>query len=117
MVIDDSPIIRQLVSMTASQGGYQVIQAENGQDAINKLKPLPAVNLFVCDVNMPIMDGITCVTEIRKMIHYRSIPIIMLTTESQEDKKAKGKLAGATGWVVKPFEQGAFLKILQRLMG
>jgi purine-binding chemotaxis protein CheW len=116
MVIDDSPTIRKLVSMTAAQAGFEVVEAEHGQDALNKLQA-SQVDMFICDVNMPVMGGIDCVKNIRRLPAYKTTPIIMLTTENQEQKKMEGKQAGATGWVVKPFDQASMLKIMQRLVG
>jgi two-component system, chemotaxis family, chemotaxis protein CheY len=116
MTIDDSTTIRKMVSMTAKISGYAVVEAEHGQDALDKLQTCGKIDLFICDVNMPIMDGITCVKKIRTLPQYRSTPIIMLTTENEDAKKQEGKLAGATGWVVKPFEQQSMLKIIERLI-
>jgi two-component system, chemotaxis family, chemotaxis protein CheY len=116
MTIDDSPSIRKLVSMTASMAGFGVVEAEHGQDALNKLKTCDTISVFICDVNMPVMDGITLVKNVRALPKYKATPIIMLTTESQDTKKKEGQEAGATGWIVKPFKQEALIKILQRLV-
>lgn len=117
MTIDDSPTIRRLIHVTASMAGYTVIEAENGEDALTKLKEQEEkINLFIVDVHMPIMDGITFVKRLRQISQYNKTPVIMLTTESQKTKKQEGKSAGATGWMLKPFKQDVLLKVLQRMI-
>ena len=115
MVIDDSASIRQVVSLTMKKAGYDVIEACDGKDALAKLSG-QKVNLVVCDVNMPNMDGITFVKEVKKLANYKFTPIIMLTTESQEGKKAEGQEAGAKAWVVKPFKPEMMLAAVSKLI-
>ena len=103
LIVDDSVMVRQMVSFTLTEAGFDVVAAENGQDALNKLGG-HVVNLIVTDLNMPIMDGITFIANARKLAAAKYIPILMLTTESQPEMKQKGKAAGATGWIVKPFD-------------
>ena len=114
MIVDDSASIRTVVGIALRGEGYAVIEAINGQDAINKLTG-QKVNLIISDVNMPIMDGITFVKNVKTMAAYRFTPIIMLTTESDESKKREGQAAGARAWVVKPFKPEQMLAAVQRL--
>jgi two-component system chemotaxis response regulator CheY len=114
MIVDDSASIRTVVGIALRGEGYTVIEAINGQDAINKLTG-QKVNLIISDVNMPIMDGITFVKNVKTMAAYRFTPIIMLTTESDESKKREGQAAGAKAWVVKPFKPEQMLGAVQRL--
>ena len=114
MIVDDSASIRTVVGIALRGEGYAVIEAINGQDAINKLTG-QKVNLIISDVNMPIMDGITFVKQVKTMAAYRFTPIIMLTTESDESKKREGQAAGARAWVVKPFKPEQMLAAVQRL--
>ena len=114
MIVDDSASIRTVVGIALRGEGYQVIEAKDGQDAVNKLTG-QKVNLIISDVNMPIMDGITFVKNVKQMPAYRFTPIIMLTTESDESKKRQGQEAGAKAWVVKPFKPEQMLSAVQRL--
>ena len=114
MIVDDSASIRTVVGIALRGEGYTVIEAKDGQDAINKLTG-QKVNLIISDVNMPIMDGITFVKHVKQMAAYRFTPIIMLTTESDESKKREGQAAGARAWVVKPFKPEQMLAAVQRL--
>ncbi|MCX7239323.1 MAG: response regulator [Burkholderiales bacterium] len=114
MIVDDSASIRTVVGIALRGEGYTVIEAIHGQDAINKLTG-QKVNLIISDVNMPIMDGITFVKNVKTMPAYRFTPIIMLTTESDESKKREGQAAGAKAWVVKPFKPEQMLGAVQRL--
>src|SRR5688500_13828281 len=102
MVVDDSASLRQVVSIALKGAGYDVVEASDGKDALGKLKG-NKINLVISDVNMPNMDGITFVKELKKLAEYKFTPVIMLTTESQESKKQEGQAAGAKAWVVKPF--------------
>ncbi len=115
MIVDDSTSMRQTVKICLSSAGYEVIEAIDGQDGINKLDGRP-VHLIIADVNMPIMGGIDMVKQIKQMPNYRFTPIIMLTTETDESRKREGQLAGAKAWVVKPFKpeqlQAAVAKLI-----
>ncbi|KQV91267.1 two-component system response regulator [Massilia sp. Root351] len=115
MVIDDSASLRQVVGIALKSAGYDVIEARDGLDALSKLTG-QKVNLVVCDVNMPNMDGITFVKEIKQLPNYKFTPVIMLTTESQEAKKREGQAAGAKAWVVKPFKPEVLLGAVQKLV-
>ncbi|CAN7529065.1 response regulator [Pseudoduganella sp. LjRoot289] len=115
MVIDDSASLRQVVGIALKSAGYDVIEACDGVDALRKLSG-QKVNLVVCDVNMPNMDGITFVKEIKQLPNYKFTPVIMLTTESQEGKKKEGQAAGAKAWVVKPFKPEVLLGAVAKLV-
>jgi two-component system chemotaxis response regulator CheY len=115
LIVDDSESIRQLVSHTLKSAGYSVIEGIDGADALTKLDG-QKIHLIICDVNMPNMDGISFVKEIKKLDDYKFIPIIMLTTESQENKKLQGQAAGAKAWVVKPFKPDQLLNVVSKLI-
>ncbi len=114
MIVDDSAVIRQTVSIALKQAGYSVLEANDGCDGLKKLEG-QKVNLIISDVNMPNMDGITMVQEIKKFPEHRFTPVIMLTTESQESMKQKGKEAGVRAWVVKPFQPTQMLDAVAKL--
>lgn len=115
MSVDDSQSVRQMVSFTLGQAGYQVIEAVDGKDALAKLDS--RVKLILTDLNMPNMDGIELVKAIRANPDFRFMPMIMLTTESQEARKQEGRAAGATGWIVKPFSPAQLLAVLKKVLG
>ena len=115
LVVDDSWSVRQLVGFTLKSAGYEVIEAADGADAQNKLDG-QAINLIICDVNMPNMDGISFVKEVKKSDNYKFTPVIMLTTESQERKKQEGQAAGVKAWVVKPFRPDQLLSAVSKLI-
>ena len=114
MVVDDSASIRMVVGIALRSAGYEVIEAQDGKDALGKLTG-QKVHLIISDVNMPVMDGITFVKNVKLMPSYRFTPIIMLTTESDESKKREGQAAGAKAWVVKPFKPEQMLGAVQKL--
>ncbi|MDP9530582.1 response regulator [Pseudomonas protegens] len=115
LVVDDSSSVRQVVGIALKGAGYEVIEACDGKDALGKLNG-QKVHLIISDVNMPNMDGITFVKEVKKLANYKFTPIIMLTTESQESKKAEGQAAGAKAWVVKPFQPAQMLAAVSKLI-
>ncbi|WP_313451335.1 response regulator [Pseudomonas rhodesiae] len=115
LVVDDSSSVRQVVGIALKGAGYDVIEASDGKDALGKLNG-QKVHLIISDVNMPNMDGITFVKEVKKLANYKFTPIIMLTTESQESKKAEGQAAGAKAWVVKPFQPAQMLAAVSKLI-
>jgi two-component system chemotaxis response regulator CheY len=114
MVVDDSISIRQVVGLALKQAGYDVIEGVDGKDALAKLTG-QKVNLIISDVNMPNMDGIAFLRELKTRPAYKFTPVLMLTTESQEAKKEQGKAAGARAWMVKPFKPDALLAAVQKL--
>jgi two-component system chemotaxis response regulator CheY len=115
MVVDDSASVRQVVGLALRGAGYTVIEGIDGVDALSKLKG-QKIHLIISDVNMPNMDGITFVTEVKKLAAYKFTPVIMLTTESQEGKKLQGQAAGARAWVVKPFQPSQMLAAVSKLI-
>ena len=114
LAVDDSSSLRQMVAFSLKAAGYQVVEAVDGQDGLEKAK-LQTVDLVLTDQNMPKMDGLTLIKSLRGLPGYQKTPILMLTTESQEEKKLAGRKAGATGWIVKPFEPTRFLAVVQRV--
>ncbi|BEE18939.1 response regulator [Aeromonas enteropelogenes] len=115
LIVDDSATIRQVVGMTLKTAGYDVLEAQDGKDALNKLDG-KKINLIISDVNMPNMDGISFVKEAKKLSSYKFTPVIMLTTESQDSKKQEGQAAGAKAWVVKPFQPEQMLAAVAKLI-
>ncbi|MGR6758030.1 response regulator [Aeromonas veronii] len=115
LIVDDSATIRQVVGMTLKGAGYEVMEASDGKDALNKLDG-KKINLIISDVNMPNMDSITFVKEAKKLANYKFTPVIMLTTESQDSKKQEGQAAGAKAWVVKPFQPEQMLAAVAKLI-
>ncbi|WP_022667498.1 response regulator [Desulfospira joergensenii] len=115
MTVDDSGSIRQMVSFTLKQAGYEVVEAIDGEDAVNKLSS-HQIHMLITDLNMPRLDGIGLIKKVRADSQYKFIPIIMLTTESQSEMKIKGKEAGATGWIVKPFKPEQLLAVVKKVL-
>jgi len=115
LAVDDSASVRQMVKFTLSDAGYTVIEAVDGKDALTKLTG--PVNMVITDLNMPNLDGIGLIRGVRANPACKGIPIVMLTTESQESRKQEGRQAGATGWIVKPFTTQQLLAVVKRLIG
>jgi len=115
LTVDDSTSMRQMVRATLQSAGYGVVEAADGQEALDFARA-NAVDLVISDVNMPRMDGITLVSQLRTLPTYRLTPLLLLTTESSQEKKMEGKRAGATGWIVKPFSPEELLGIIARLL-
>lgn len=115
LIVDDSASLRQVVGIALRGGGYEVIEACDGRDALTKLNG-QKIHLIISDVNMPNMDGITFVKSAKQLPAYKFTPVIMLTTESQEEKKREGQAAGAKAWVVKPFKPEVLLGAVQKLV-
>ncbi len=116
LAVDDSASMRQMVSFTLKGAGYTVVEAVDGVDALNKAKT-QKFDCVVTDVNMPNKDGITLIKDLRTLPDFKFIPMLMLTTESGMDKKQAGKAAGATGWIVKPFNPDQLLKTIKKVLG
>ena len=116
LAVDDSASMRQMVSFTLKGSGYTVVEAVDGVDALSKAQT-QTFDCVVTDVNMPNKDGITLIAELRKFPNYKFTPMLMLTTESGMDKKQAGKAAGATGWIVKPFNPDQLLKTIKKVLG
>lgn len=115
LTVDDSPSIRQIVGFTLRQAGYQVLEAGDGHEALAKIGGNPPA-MVITDLNMPNMDGIELIRSLRNHPACRFVPIVMLTTESQPERKLAGKAAGATGWIVKPFSREQLVAVVQKLV-
>ena len=115
MTVDDSNSIRQMVGFTLKRAGFEVLEAVDGRDAISQLDTT-TIDMMITDLNMPNMDGIELIRELRTKPQYKFIPIVMLTTESQDEKKQEGKAAGATGWIVKPFKPDQLLAVINKVL-
>lgn len=116
LAVDDSASMRQMVTFTLKGAGFDVIEAVDGEDALTKAKSSKP-DLILTDVNMPKMDGISLIKELRKLPEYKFTPMLMLTTESGGDKKMEGKQAGATGWLVKPFNPDQLVNTINKVIG
>jgi two-component system chemotaxis response regulator CheY len=115
ITVDDSSTMRRMVSFTLKSAGYDVLEANDGAEAIKLLRTRP-VDMVISDINMPNMDGISLTRELRTIPHYYRTPIILLTTESDPGKKNEGRAAGATGWIVKPFNQEQLLAVVNKVL-
>ncbi len=118
LIVDDSSSMRQMVGFTLRGAGFVVIESGDGSDALKKLASAPGgkVDLIITDLNMPIMDGLTFIKQARGIAACKFIPILMLTTENGDTRKAEGKAAGATGWIVKPFQPDQMLKVIEKVL-
>ncbi len=116
LIVDDSTSLRTVVKLALVRAGYDVLEAGDGQQALAQLEKISKVNLIVSDVNMPNMDGITFVTEVKKHARHKFTPVIMLTTEGQDAKKEQGRAAGAKAWVMKPFNPPQLLDAVSKLI-
>ncbi|TLS19515.1 MAG: response regulator [Betaproteobacteria bacterium] len=116
LAVDDSASIRQMVSFTLKSAGYDVVEAVDGMDGLEKAKAR-AINLVLTDQNMPRMDGLTLIRTLRGLPQYKATPILMLTTESSEAMKTQGRAAGATGWLVKPFDPQKLVEVVKKVIG
>lgn len=116
LAVDDSASIRQMVSFTLKGAGYNVVEAVDGQDGLDKART-KTINLVLTDQNMPKMDGLTLIRNLRGLPQYKTVPILMLTTESSDTMKAQGRAAGATGWLVKPFDPQKLLEVVRKVIG
>lgn len=115
MTVDDSATIRQMVALTLRDAGYEVIEAVDGRDALERLAR-ESVDMLITDLNMPNLDGVGLIRVVRQHQANRFIPIIMLTTESHDSKKQEGKAAGASGWIVKPFKPEQLLGVVRMVL-
>lgn len=116
LIVDDSSSLRTVVRLAMTRAGYDVLEAGDGLAALETLNKAPKVHLIVCDVNMPNMDGITFVTQIKQHPRHRFIPVVMLTTEGEDDAKNRGRQAGAKAWMVKPFNPPQLLDAVSKLV-
>ncbi len=114
--VDDSASIRQMVSFTLESAGYKVVTAVDGRDALQQLKN-QGVDMVITDLNMPNLDGLGLIKDLRTQKDYKFTPIVFLTTESEDSKKQQAKAAGASGWIVKPFQQEQLLAVVRKFLG
>lgn len=116
LAVDDSASMRQMVSFTLKGAGHDVVEASDGQEALTLAQGQNGIDLVISDVNMPNMDGISLIKHLRALPAYKFTPILMLTTESNADKKTEGRSAGATGWIVKPFNPEQLLATIGKVL-
>lgn len=116
LIVDDSTSIRELVSISLKSAGYNIIKGVDGADGLKKLKEDEQVDLIITDLNMPVMDGLTFLKEIRKEEKYKYTPILILTTESSVNLRNDAKQFGATGWIIKPFEKEKLIQVIQKVI-
>ena len=116
MAVDDSKTMREMIAFTLHTAGFAVESAEDGQKALSALESIQ-VDLVITDLNMPVMDGLSLIRNLRANPKYRTVPILMLTTEGDAEKKAEGRAAGATGWLVKPFNPEKLVELANRVCG
>ncbi len=116
LAVDDSASIRKMVHFTLTGAGYEVVEAVDGQDGLERARGRQ-VNLVLTDQNMPRMDGLTMIRSLRGMVEYKNVPILVLTTESSNEMKIRGRAAGATGWLVKPFAPQGLVDIVKKVIG
>ena len=116
LIVDDSESIREIVSRCLADAGYKVIAGVNGENGLQQLHKSQGVRLIISDLNMPVMDGITFLKEVRKTEMFRYVPVIILTTESQAAKKQEARNAGATSWIIKPFVLEKLIEIVKKVI-
>ncbi len=114
--VDDSASVRQMVKLTLTGAGYQVIQANDGSEGLAKARA-SQVDMVMTDLNMPVMNGLALIKELRQLPAYKGVPILFLTTESDGQLKAEAKAAGATGWITKPFQQEQLIAVVKKVLG
>ena len=115
LTVDDSRTILAMLHHTLSNAGFEVLQAEDGKQGLDVLKT-QAVDVVITDINMPIMDGIEFIRHVRATGQHQSLPILILTTETSQDKRDQGKAAGGTGWIVKPFDPDKLISVINRVV-
>jgi len=115
LVVDDSVSMRRLVAQTLRQAGFSVVESENGADALGRIEG-ERIDVVITDLNMPVMDGITFITRLRAQARHRFTPVLMLTTDNHDAKKQAGRAAGATGWILKPFNPQQLLQVIARVV-
>ncbi|HBZ06364.1 MULTISPECIES: response regulator [Massilia] len=116
LAVDDSSSLRQMVAFSLKAAGYQVVEAVDGQDGLDKARQ-QTVDLVLTDQNMPRMDGLALIKQLRGLPEYQKVPILMLTTESSDEMKSKGRAAGANGWLVKPFDPQRLIEVVKKVIG
>ena len=115
LAVDDSKTMRDMVAFTLKNAGFEVVQAHDGEDAVRMLDIHGEVDLVITDLNMPNMDGFALVDHLRGSMKHKNVPILMLTTESDAEKKQRGRSGGATGWIVKPFNPDKLIEAVNKV--
>ena len=116
LAVDDSPSVRQMVKLSLSGAGYDIVEAGDGAEGLSKARA-STLDMVVTDLNMPVMNGLGLIRELRKLPAYRGVPILFLTTESDPEMKQQAKAAGATGWITKPFQQDQLVALVKKVLG
>ena len=116
LTVDDSASVRQMVKLTLAGAGYDIVEAGDGAEGLSKARA-GALDMVVTDLNMPVMNGLGLIRELRKLPAYRGVPILFLTTESDAEMKQQAKAAGATGWITKPFQQDQLVAVVRKVLG
>jgi two-component system chemotaxis response regulator CheY len=116
LAVDDSPSVRQMVKLSLTGAGYDIVEAGDGAEGLSKARA-STLDMVVTDLNMPVMNGLGLIRELRKLPAYRGVPILFLTTESDPEMKQQAKAAGATGWITKPFQQDQLVAIVRKVLG
>ena len=116
-IVDDSPSMRQLIAGELSRAGFQVVEASDGRDAVDRLEELGEIHLALVDLNLPRLDGLGVIRALRRSERARYIPIVVVSTEGRRERREEARLAGATGWIVKPFRAEAILRVVHMLLG
>jgi two-component system, chemotaxis family, chemotaxis protein CheY len=116
LAVDDSPSVRQMVKLSLAGAGYDIVEASDGAEGLSKARA-STLDMVVTDLNMPVMNGLGLIRELRKLPAYRGVPILFLTTESDPEMKQQAKAAGATGWITKPFQQDQLVAIVRKVLG
>ena len=116
LLVDDSASLRQVLTMALAAKGYRTVEATDGMDGLSKLNMNP-IDMIICDVNMPVLNGFDFVTKVKSNPSYKFLPILMLTTETTDAKKQLGRAAGASGWMVKPFAPSALVSAVVKFLG
>lgn len=115
LIVDDSASMRQIVRLTLESVGFTIVEGSNGQEGLDQLRA-HRVQAIISDVNMPVMDGISLVRLVRGLADYRALPILLMTTASDAARKNQGRVAGASGWIVKPFSPAQLLETLDKVL-
>ncbi len=116
LVVDDSESMRELIGSTLEMNGFKIAKGENGKEGVERLKDHQKFDLIITDLNMPVMDGITFLKEIRSRADYRYVPVLILTTESNVEMRNEAKASGATGWIVKPFDGDKLINVIRKVI-
>ena len=116
LIVDDSISMRQMIRLTLDGAGYRVEEDGDGAEALRKAETIDAA-MVITDLNMPVMNGLALIVELRKLPRYLGLPIVFLTTASDQENKRQARLAGATGWITKPFKQDQLLAVIEKVIG